>query len=122
MVGFDTEIRLDISQGGWYSIFNMRDTRSYEIKRILKKEFPNAKVNVYISKYSMGESINVKTDLVPREKLVDPSGYGYTEKITDIGLINLNRMKMLLREFESVDRDEATGEILSGGNTFLFID
>jgi|SRR3989304_4356867 len=100
----------------------MRDTRSYEIKRILKKEFPNAKVNVYISKYSMGESINVKTDLVPREKLVDPSGYGYTEKITDIGLINLNRMKMLLREFESVDRDEATGEILSGGNTFLFID
>lgn len=101
----------------------MRDTRSYEIKRIIKKEFPNAKVSVYINKYSMGESINVKTDLVVREKVTDPDSYtGYRMKLTDLGQLNLNTLKHLLRDYESIDRDEATGEILCGGNTFLFIE
>jgi hypothetical protein len=100
----------------------MRDTRSYEIKRIIKKAFPNAIVKVFIDKYSMGESINIRTDLIKRTIVADPRGYGTVGYFTDEVKENLKHLELLLKDYQSVDRDEATGEILSGGNTYLFID
>jgi hypothetical protein len=65
-----------------------------EIRKILKKEFPKTKFSV-----TTKHSINIKYTDGPSEIFVDE----------------------LVNEFESYDRDEATGEILSGGNTFVFI-
>lgn len=99
----------------------MRDTRSYEIKRLLKKHYPNAQVKVRIDKYSMGESINVKTDAFVIGKKPDPRGWGYVYDVTDKDEKIRQNIKKLLSCYESVDRDQ-WGEILSGGNTYLFID
>ena len=41
-----------------------RDTRGTEIKRLLKSLYPTAQFQVRLNKYSMGESINVYTDLL----------------------------------------------------------
>ena len=98
----------------------MKDTRSYEIKRIIKKEFPQAKVRVHINKYSMGESINVDTDICTRELVLDEFGRS-THPYTEQGKKNLDKLRELLHSYESVDRDQF-GEILSGGNTYLFIE
>lgn len=98
----------------------MRDTRSSEIKKILKKEYPNAKFSVRIDKYSMGESINISTDLVAREVLTLPNGEevnGYAQKTID----TIHNIERMLKDFKHVDRDDY-GEILSGGNTFLFVE
>jgi len=35
--------------------------------------------------------------------------------------VDLKQLQSTLSKFESYDRDEATGEILSGGNTFVFV-
>jgi hypothetical protein len=100
----------------------MKDTRSNEIKKILKKEFPEAKVRVRIHKYSMGESIYVNTDLIEWVKVVDESNYtGFSQRKTEQSRDNESTIKDLLRSFERVDRDQ-WGDILSGGNTFLFIE
>jgi hypothetical protein len=99
----------------------MKDTRSFEIKKLIKKHYPNAKVSVRIDKYSMGESINIQTDLIKRERIEDPRGYGYTEPFTEESKANLAKLNSILRTYESVDRDE-NGDILSGANTFLFIE
>jgi len=56
------------------------------------------------------KNIRVSTDSSIRVKLLDP--YLDLEKIETI----------LQEEFESYQRDEATGEILSGGNTFVFVE
>lgn len=99
----------------------MRDQRGYEIKKLIKSKYPKAQVRVRIDKYSMGESINVNTDLVKRDRQPDPRGYGYIEPFTKEGKENLDALNVLLRKYSRVDRDEF-GDILSGGNTFLFIE
>ncbi len=96
--------------------------RSTEIKKLLKSEFPDAIFKVRIHKYSMGESINVNTDLLQREKVEDTGSYlGYSMKMTDQSKRNLEQIKNLIGDHEHLDRDES-GDILSGGNTFLFIE
>jgi len=110
------------------------DKRYVEIKKLLGKEFPKAKFKVKISKYSLGESINIYTDLMPEWTAEDSDNYwklsGHiVDEITDsikktVGKIETAR---LLRErigellFWHVDRD-AFGEILGGGNSYLHIE
>ena len=98
-----------------------RDTRSNEIKKLLKKEFPFAVFTVKIDKYSMGESINVRTNAYHTDVLPDPRGFGYIREITKENKAIKNKIHELLYKYESVDRDQ-WGEILSGGNTYLFIE
>lgn len=71
-----------------------------EIRARLKVEFPNIKFSVRTDNYSMGSSIRIKWDNAP---------------ITA-------QVRTIAAEFESVSRDEYTGEILSGGNTYVFAD
>ena len=97
----------------------MKDTRGYEIKALLKKHYPGAKFSVRLSKYSMGESINIQTDLLKRD-LVDHGGYSSYEYSKET-IAKMNEIKALVKGYESVDRDQY-GEILSGGNTYLFVD
>lgn len=99
----------------------MKDKRSFEIKRILRFRYSEAKFKVRIDKYSMGETIYINTDLIKRQRIDDPSGYGYIETFTEESKDRLREMNQLLKDYESVDRDES-GDILSGGNTFLFIE
>lgn len=90
----------------------MRDTRSTEIKRILRKAYPKAQFKVWIHKYSMGESIYVRTDLIKK----DSTGLPTIEESNEY----TKAIRKLLSGYESIDRDQ-WGEILGGGNTFLFI-
>ena len=99
----------------------MRDIRAFEIKKQLKKYYPNAKFKVWIHKYSMGESINVRTNAFKIDVVPNPNGYGYTREISKKDEETRNHIKALLRSYESIDRDQ-WGEILSGGNTYLFIE
>lgn len=69
-----------------------------EIRAELKKAFPGVKFSVRTSNYSMGSSISVKWTDFPTRKAV--------EAITD--------------KYKTVRYDEATGDILSGGNHFVF--
>jgi hypothetical protein len=98
-----------------------RDNRGTIIKGIIKKAYPSATVRVRLDKYSMGESINVRTDAFKIDQVADPRGYGYINDISEKDKAIRDNIKRLLSEFESIDRDSATGEILSGGNTYLFI-
>ena len=102
----------------------MKDKRSYEIKTVLKKYYPEAIFRVKIDKYSMGESINIKTDL--KKEYPDDVDFRnltpeclaikeHNEKITQ-------EIETLLKDFWHLDRDPITGEILAGGNTYLFVD
>lgn len=69
-----------------------------EVKEFLKSKGIETR-NIRVSS---GSSIEVK--------LLDPK-------------LDFDQIEALLKEeFESYQRDEATGEILSGGNTFVFID
>jgi hypothetical protein len=99
----------------------MKDTRSTEIKKILKKEYPGAKFSVRIDKYSMGESINVRTDAFHIDQVADPRGYGYINQASEKDAAIRTNIKELLAKYEDIDRDQ-WGEILSGGNTFLFVE
>ena len=117
----------------------MRDKRSYQIKKILKNKFPDSKFKVKIDKYSMGESIYIYADLIKQI----PNGFFDLEWKRRVGehlsaeeyelykkgkmiLENNNQIeqeiKQLLKTFWHVDYDEYTHEILSGGNTFLFVE
>jgi hypothetical protein len=69
-----------------------------EVKSFLKEKGIDTK-NIRVSS---GSSIEVK--------LLDPK--------LDYDLIE----SLLKEEFESIHRDDATGEILSGGNTFVFLE
>lgn len=102
-------------------ILTMRDTRSSEIKKLLKKYYPNAIFKVRIHKYSMGESIYVTTNAFTFEIVPDPVGYGSIRKMSEQDRENKHYIEKLLQDYESVDRDES-GDILSGGNTFLFVE
>lgn len=68
-----------------------------KIRVALKAAFPHVKFSVRSDSYSMGSSVNVKWTDGPTE--------GQVEKIAC--------------QHESIDRDQATGEILSGGNRFV---
>jgi len=68
-----------------------------EIRAILKKDFPNFKFRVQISRYSMGESIDISW--------TDGPAYDKINRIAE--------------QFEHIDRDQVTGEILSGGNRYV---
>lgn len=74
-----------------------RDDRSSKIKARLRKIFGPGKYRVRIDKYSMGESIRVYTD----------------KPVKDV--------EMYLKDYEHIDRDSYTGEILGGGNTYLSV-
>lgn len=99
----------------------MRDTRSYEIKKLLKKFYPNAKFEVKINKYSMGESINVRTNAFKIDQIPDPRGYGYVMQASEQDATTRDHIRKVLSDYESVDRDPYSGEILNGGNTYLFV-
>lgn len=116
-----------------------RDNRSSQIKKILKKAYPTAFFSVRIDKYSMGESINIKTDLF-KESAFKQESYALECKLNREGLAgddfakwqdikktneynrNLEKeLHSLVMNFQHVDYDKYSGEILSGGNTYLFI-
>ena len=120
-----------------------RDTRGTEIKRLLQRQYPQASFRVRLSKYSMGESIHVKTDLLlaypddPRQTWLDldnrsrrgevltPTEWAQLHEHHRIRTANnetSDTLSRLLRAYESIDRDSVTGEILSGGNTYVFIE
>lgn len=99
----------------------MRDTRGSEIKSLLKKHYPNAKFSVRLDKYSMGESINVHTDLIVRERIEHEGGY-HEYKYSNETVAKIREIESLLSSYKHIDRDEYSGEILSGGNTYLFVE
>lgn len=47
-------------------------------------------------------------------------GYAIWLTIKDLA-IDIKEIEQLAKGYESYDRDEFTGEILSGGNTFVFV-
>jgi hypothetical protein len=96
------------------------DDRSKQMKEILKATYPEAEFRVRIQKYSMGESIHVSTDLMKNTfalRYNEPENrpiFDYNKKIEE-------KIENLLHGFWQIARDESTGEILSGGNTYLNI-
>jgi hypothetical protein len=67
------------------------------IRAALKEAFPHVKFSVRSQSYSMGSSVSIGWTDGPIEKQV--------ERVTST--------------HEKIDRDERTGEILSGGNRYL---
>lgn len=116
-----------------------RDTRGMEIKRLLQAKYPQATFQVRLEKYSMGERINISTDLLQEAAWTDEicridqamrnhedvseGDYkalkAYQEQTVKNNEIH-RQLKADVRAYEHVDRDER-GEILSGGNTYVFI-
>jgi len=68
------------------------------IRERLKDKFPGVEFRVKTSRYSMGESIDVYWTDGPALDKVEP----------------------LLTDFEDLNRDPSTGEILCGGNSHVF--
>lgn len=77
-------------------------TKDYakQIREELKKAFPGIKFSVRSNVYSMGSSINVRWVDGPVESAV----------------------REVIQKFEQVSRCEFSGEILSGGNMYVFAD
>ena len=116
------------------TVKRQRDMRSNEIKAILKKEFPKNNFRVKIDKYSMGESININTDLIesaPKDeyKVINnyAKEYSAEEQLQaereararrDRNQQVTKKIETLLQDYWRVDKD-AQGEILAGGNTFI---
>lgn len=115
----------------------MNDKRSFEIKKILAKHFPNFRFKVRIEKYSGGESINVYTNLLKKRVFSDAvwrvnANANYSEQDMQEYLKDKEKsaqneqkereIKELIGQHEKVDYDTQTGEVLQGGNTFLFIE
>lgn len=115
-----------------------RDTRAAAIKRVLKPHFPLVRVRFH--KYNMGESIYIHTGVMRswseevnqawwKAHLVNPpplteqeqalvqerrEAQEHNDRITQ-------QVRQLVGSYEQIDRDETTGEILSGGNTYMHI-
>lgn len=83
----------------------------------------------------MGESIYVYTDMIREPHRYCPKCNGFTglawvncqtcgikTELINPTLAQRTALRELLQDFERVDRDPGTGEILSGGNTFLFLE
>ena len=109
-----------------------------QIKRILKTNFRNAKFRVKTDNYSMGKSINIYTDLIKnvnysrlRELTAELEENGLTgkkseeyreiKKDIEFNKEIKNKIETLLSDFYHVDYDKYSGEILSGGNCYLFV-
>jgi hypothetical protein len=114
----------------------MKDKRSYEIKKILKKEFPNNEFKVRIDKRSFTTSIDIYTDAVKFlwqnnavwrvEANANPTQEDYDEYFKYKKDFEKNKeieekIRNLVGHYEKIHYDEYTGEILGGGNTFVFI-
>lgn len=79
-----------------------RVTPAQQLKAMLKKAgFPIKMISVVYDSYSMGSSIKVK--LLSFE-------------------IDSDAVKEVASQFESIRRCEATGDILGGGNQYVFVD
>ena len=119
-------------------VLTKRDNRSYEMKKVLQKQYPGAKFTVKIHKYSMGESIYVKTNLLKTwteedsdnnwKKQYRANGpYKITESMRATEAKNKhnevirNELEALLKSFWHIDYDSFSGEILGGGNTYMNI-
>ena len=115
----------------------MKDRRSIEIRKILKKHFPQAKFRVKIEKDSLSEAIRIYTDLLEdftNEEIEVIDQARFTQTIENVEVYEKaiekekkneeirQKIHQLLRDFESVSYDEVTGEILGGGNTYLFVE
>ena len=74
--------------------------RSKLIRKALKELFPDVKFSVRLDRYSMGNSIDIRWKDGPASRTMEQTGIKWT--------------------FGSVSHDEQTGEILSGGNSFVF--
>lgn len=113
----------------------MIDKRSYEIKRKLKETFKGHEFKVKIEKYSMGESIKIRTNLLTEVKYTDAvwrvqntkqysetdmNEYVKFKKAWEAHNKKELEVKNLLRQFEKVSYDER-GDILEGCNTYLFV-
>ena len=113
------------------------DKRSYIIRNILKSIYPNNSFRVIISKRVYDESIHVYTDLLEDIKYTDavwrvdanknPSVEDYLEakKYHEKRLKNQlieRKIEQILKDFWHVNYDQRTGEILAGGNRYLFIE
>ncbi len=113
-----------------------RDKRSFEIKKTLNKQYPENRFKVRIEKYSGGESINIHTDILKDnwhsdavwrvEAGANPTSddidkYNKYRAIQEYNKTKTTEIKKLIGSYESLDIDEITGEILLGGNTYLFI-
>jgi hypothetical protein len=112
-----------------------RDARSYEMRKILQQAFPKNKFSVKIEKYSMGESIHIKTDLIQPWTAEDSDNQ--FKRGTDMGFNTPSmqatkqkqeynkameqKIESLLQKFWHIDWDKQSGEILGGGNTFIDI-
>jgi len=70
--------------------------KAKRIRKILRQKYPNTNFTVRSDRFSMGEAVDIRYEDGPA-----------TNKIEDIA-----------KQFENIDRDE-TGEILSGGNSFV---
>ncbi|MGP8070856.1 MAG: LPD29 domain-containing protein [Candidatus Bathyarchaeia archaeon] len=66
------------------------------LRKELRKKFPSVKFSVRIERFSMGESIDVRWLDGPATVVVDA----------------------IVDQYSDIDRDPATGEILSGGNRY----
>lgn len=71
-----------------------------KIRAALKQEFPGVKFSVRTDNYSLGSSIHISWTDFPTESAV----------------------KAIAGKYEEVSRDERTGEVLSGGNMYVFCD
>ncbi len=117
-----------------------RDNRSYEMKKLLQKQYPTAKFTVKIHKYSMGESIYIHTDLIKawtpedsnndwkqRTRAMGSEPFEITDSIkatrakSKQNEVIRHEIEALLKNFWHIDYDSYSGEILSGGNTYINI-
>jgi hypothetical protein len=117
-----------------------RDNRSYEMKKLLQKQYPTARFTVKIHKYSMGESIYVKTDLIKawtqedsdndwkkRTRAMGDQPFIITDSIkateakSEANEKIRHEIEALLKNFWHIAYDSYSGEILSGGNSYINI-
>ena len=109
------------------------------IKKILKKHFPKAKFKIKTRNSSLSKSIYIYTNLIQdydyirlkelelklqNEGLIDEESKEYHEikKIVEQNKATQQKIKTILKDFWYVDYDKFTGEILGGGNCFLFVE
>lgn len=64
----------------------------------------------------------LKENGINRRSYSIKSSYGNAISITLKSIeVNLHTVERLVKEYQSIDRDERTGEILQGGNTYIFV-